>query len=296
MAQNTTDMAVFNGEQTAQDNRLDLLENYNTGNTGDISALQACCLTQTTKNDDQDDRLDILENQVNVSNTPTIAAHTIQINTLTTDFNNYTAANDAAVTDTVGKTETNRLDIVTNAQCCTNQQVQIDALLIAGSITDAEIADAVDRNPGTQTLKDADQTKLNNLPANQIAINLGFTNDIAIALRDAWDIGVTYEMGDIVSFNNLLYISTAAGNIAQNPGAGLAWTLPAAQGPQYKDFTATAGFTDFTIAGAVFSTAYVYVNGVKIRDTQYSLSNNGINTTLSLVNPAVANQWISVEY
>ncbi len=66
--------------------------------------------------------------------------------------------------------------------------------------------------------------------------------------------------------------------------------------PEYMDWDTSLSQQDFSIAGKIVTNAYVYVNGVKIRDTQYTLANNGVNTTLHLNNPTVAKEWVSIEF
>ena len=68
--------------------------------------------------------------------------------------------------------------------------------------------------------------------------------------------------------------------------------------PLVEDFIAAPGQRDYVVANRLFTKAYVYVNGVKIRDvgTIYTLSDDGTNTTLNIANPAVLNQWVSIEF
>ena len=63
-----------------------------------------------------------------------------------------------------------------------------------------------------------------------------------------------------------------------------------------SDFTAAASQTDFVVTGEIFSTAKVYQNGVLLRDTDYSIADDGTDTTVTLGTAATSGDWVRVEY
>ncbi len=126
-------------------------------------------------------------------------------------------------------------------------------------------------------------------------INDAFTkiDFVSTALRGAWSGALTYAIGDIVSRDSGIYIANIQ-NVGQDPTSTVAWDNPLI--PKVRDFDAWDGQTDFTVVGEIITTAYVYVNGVKVRSLKYSLIRNGVNTILKLNQPAVLNQWVSIEF
>ncbi len=65
-----------------------------------------------------------------------------------------------------------------------------------------------------------------------------------------------------------------------------------------QDFIAAGGQVGFIILNEIVTYGYLYINGIKIQDkpTNYSFSNDGVDTLLTLGTPATADQWISIEY
>jgi len=62
-----------------------------------------------------------------------------------------------------------------------------------------------------------------------------------------------------------------------------------------SEFTATASQIDFIISSEVFTTAMVFSEGVRLRETiGYTISDNGTDTTVTLVSAATAGDWIQV--
>jgi len=62
-----------------------------------------------------------------------------------------------------------------------------------------------------------------------------------------------------------------------------------------EDFTADASQTDFIITGNVFTECEVFSNGVKLKDTTYTLTNNGTDTTCVLSSAANSDDWIQIK-
>jgi len=73
-------------------------------------------------------------------------------------------------------------------------------------------------------------------------------------------------------------------------------TINYGNAPKEANFDATANQTAFVVTGAVFTDAYVYTNGVKDRDTTFSISDNGTDTTITFTTGKNLNDWVSVEY
>jgi hypothetical protein len=64
-----------------------------------------------------------------------------------------------------------------------------------------------------------------------------------------------------------------------------------------QDYTVTiAGQTDFVVSGKIFSTADIFVNGVLSRNTEYSISDDGTDTTVSLNVGVNLNDWVQIKY
>ena len=291
---NAAALVGVNLEQITQNDRLTSLEDELDLEQAKIVLLAACCTTQEGVNTLQASEILVLEAQSNV-NTPLVAQHTLQIGAFQTNLSVGIANLEAADTILLTEQLSQQAEIDLNTHCCNTQQLQIDTLVAAGTMLPADIAQAIADNPGTHTITDAQLSILNNSAANQLIINNDFANDIAEALRDAWNPNPTYEMGDIVSFGGLLYVANSQ-NTGQVPSAGIVWDSPFQAVAQYRDFTATPGQTVFAIVGKIVTSAFIYVNGVKIRDNAYTLFDNGTDTTLTLTNPAVLNQWVSVEF
>ncbi len=60
------------------------------------------------------------------------------------------------------------------------------------------------------------------------------------------------------------------------------------------DFDATVGQTDFIILGQVLTLVEVLSNGIDVRDTNFSVSDDGTDTTIILSTAATAGDWIKV--
>ena len=61
------------------------------------------------------------------------------------------------------------------------------------------------------------------------------------------------------------------------------------------NFDATAGQTDFTVSNRVFSKFRVYKDGVRVRDNQYSISDNGTDTTVTFNTAMSGGEWILLD-
>jgi hypothetical protein len=61
------------------------------------------------------------------------------------------------------------------------------------------------------------------------------------------------------------------------------------------DFDATANQTDFVYPNQIFSEADIFKNGLLIRETDYTISDNGLNTTISFNNPLADGDWVKVK-
>ena len=61
------------------------------------------------------------------------------------------------------------------------------------------------------------------------------------------------------------------------------------------DYTATEGQTDFTISG-VYESEYlsIFSEGVKVRNTEYSVSNDGTNTKITFNQGRNSEEWIQI--
>jgi hypothetical protein len=67
--------------------------------------------------------------------------------------------------------------------------------------------------------------------------------------------------------------------------------------PSFKrtDFVSMAGQTEFHVNGSVFTDAGIYVNGTRIKDSEYSLTDDGTNTLLTFNTGLNTNDWVMVE-
>lgn len=64
--------------------------------------------------------------------------------------------------------------------------------------------------------------------------------------------------------------------------------------PVEHDFDATAGQTAFTITGKVLTYVGVFVNGIKRRSTDYTISDNGTDTTVTFGTGLNTNDWVQL--
>jgi hypothetical protein len=64
--------------------------------------------------------------------------------------------------------------------------------------------------------------------------------------------------------------------------------------PIENDYDATSGQTDFVISGKVLSYVCVFVNGVKIRSSDYAISDDGTDTTVTFNNGLNSNDWVQL--
>jgi hypothetical protein len=64
--------------------------------------------------------------------------------------------------------------------------------------------------------------------------------------------------------------------------------------PIEHDYTATAGQTAFVISGKVLTYVGVFVNGVKIKSSNYTISDDGTDTTVTFGSGLNANDWVQL--
>lgn len=88
------------------------------------------------------------------------------------------------------------------------------------------------------------------------------------------------------------------GDILISDTAGNRFWAPnnASGAPQLQDFDSMDQQTHFTVHNVVFLNTNVYADGILIRRDQYTISNNGTDTTIIFFNPVSLNTWIAVEY
>ena len=65
---------------------------------------------------------------------------------------------------------------------------------------------------------------------------------------------------------------------------------------QDKNFDGQVGDTTFVITGEVLTEAFVYVEGLKLRSDQYTVTNDGTDTTITLMQSLTSAAWVAVEY
>jgi len=63
-----------------------------------------------------------------------------------------------------------------------------------------------------------------------------------------------------------------------------------------SEFIASDNQTDFIIFSKIINVVGVYLNGVRMRDTDYNLTNDGINTFITFTNPATAGDTVLIDY
>jgi hypothetical protein len=61
------------------------------------------------------------------------------------------------------------------------------------------------------------------------------------------------------------------------------------------DFTASASQTDFTVNNQIFTEARVYTNGIREKDSTYTISTSSSNTTVSFDSGKNSGDWIMIE-
>jgi hypothetical protein len=64
--------------------------------------------------------------------------------------------------------------------------------------------------------------------------------------------------------------------------------------PIEHDYTATSGQTAFVISGKVLTYVGVFVNGVKIKSSNYTISDDGTDTTVTFGSGLNANDWVQL--
>jgi hypothetical protein len=64
--------------------------------------------------------------------------------------------------------------------------------------------------------------------------------------------------------------------------------------PIEHDYTATSGQTAFVISGKVLTYVGVLLNGIKIKSTDYTISDDGTDTTVTFSNGLNANDWVQL--
>jgi hypothetical protein len=64
--------------------------------------------------------------------------------------------------------------------------------------------------------------------------------------------------------------------------------------PVEHDYTATSGQTAFVISGKVLTYVGVFVNGVKIKSSNYTISDDGTDTTVTFSSGLNANDWVQL--
>jgi hypothetical protein len=64
--------------------------------------------------------------------------------------------------------------------------------------------------------------------------------------------------------------------------------------PVEHDYTATSGQTAFVISGKVLTYVGVFVNGVKIKSSNYTISDDGTDTTVTFGSGLNANDWVQL--
>lgn len=117
----------------------------------------------------------------------------------------------------------------------------------------------------------------------------------------SWNANKIYEVDEYVTHNSLVYRSRVDRNFSNEPTPldETNWELTiidggAASGGQaikYKSFTATTGQTLFVTPFNIDSTPMVFIDGLLLEPTRYTVVNN---TTVELVNPAVENESVTV--
>jgi len=86
------------------------------------------------------------------------------------------------------------------------------------------------------------------------------------------------------------------GPVSYTAGKGLVLneTTFELQDPQELDYTAEDGQTDFVIAGAIHSYLGVFKNGIKVKTSDFTLSDDGTDTTVSFADGCNENDWIQL--
>jgi len=77
-------------------------------------------------------------------------------------------------------------------------------------------------------------------------------------------------------------------------GLELNETTFALKDPEEFDFTADDGQTDFIISGAVHTYLGVFKNGIKVKSSDFTLSDDGTDTTVSFADGCAENDWIQL--
>jgi len=61
------------------------------------------------------------------------------------------------------------------------------------------------------------------------------------------------------------------------------------------DFTSSAGQTDFIVTGLVFSKASVYSSGIRDKESTYTITDDGTDTTVSFDSGKSDGTWVLIE-
>ena len=63
-----------------------------------------------------------------------------------------------------------------------------------------------------------------------------------------------------------------------------------------KEYIAVTGQTSITVANEIFSLAGVYINGIRVPGTKYSITDNGTDTTIIFTYSLINNETITIEF
>ena len=77
---------------------------------------------------------------------------------------------------------------------------------------------------------------------------------------------------------------------------GSNWVTYTPKVEQDSDHTATDGQTDFVISNVVVSRVKVFANGERIKSTEYTISDDGTDTTVSFDTGRSSGDWVLLEY
>jgi len=178
-------------------------------------------------------------------------------------------------------------------------------LFSAGDLDDLDNVTITSKQDGDLVMWDASSSKW----INQTVSYMSTTDFTATLNQDTFNI--TYDPGGVEVFIDGLKLrsdeytaSNGTSVVLDVPVAADTWVqikvkntlAPYTPNFDTSNFTATASQTVFVITNGVFDKAIVSTNGVKDKSDTYSLSDNGVDTTLTFNVGRSLNDWISVDY
>jgi len=108
-----------------------------------------------------------------------------------------------------------------------------------------------------------------------------------------WAVGSALSSSDQ---QKLDYI-TVTNNINLDDIADLVYNSPiGTETYNYEEFISIQNQTDFTIFNKVFTKAGAFVNGIRKQESEFSISDDGTNTTISFIGGLIANDNVIIDF